>query len=258
MKLDTLIFFVTSTCNSKCRTCFYWKELNARDDLSFAEIERVSRTMPAFRELWLSGGEPTLREELVEIVALFYRQNGVRSINLPANGLSPEKLRDVVESALRACPELRINLNLALDGIGATHDGVRGVPGNFERALASLDELQTIRRRDDRLRLHANSVVCRENLGEMVPLGELLRDRFRQPGPSPPLADALHRRPDDRGARRATATCAPASCASGSGTSATTTATGAGSGTRARVWTRSPRSGATAAGAPTSASSTRA
>ncbi len=178
MRLDTLIFFVTSTCNSKCRTCFYWKELNARDDLSFAEIERVSRTMPAFRELWLSGGEPTLREELVEIVALFYRRNGVRSINLPANGLSPEKLRDVVESALRACPELRINLNLALDGIGATHDSVRGVPGNFERALASLEELQTIRRRDDRLRLHANSVVCRENLGEMVPLGELLRDRF--------------------------------------------------------------------------------
>ncbi|MFI4945647.1 MAG: radical SAM protein, partial [Burkholderiales bacterium] len=109
MTLDTLTFFVTSTCNSKCRSCFYWKELNARDDLSFAEIERVSRTMPAFRELWLSGGEPTLREELVEIVALFYHRNGVRSINLPANGLQPEKLRDVVESALRACPELRIN-----------------------------------------------------------------------------------------------------------------------------------------------------
>jgi Fe-coproporphyrin III synthase len=63
LALDTLIFFVTSTCNSKCRTCFYWKELNAHDDLTFAEIERVSETMPPFREIWLSGGEPTLREE---------------------------------------------------------------------------------------------------------------------------------------------------------------------------------------------------
>jgi MoaA/NifB/PqqE/SkfB family radical SAM enzyme len=178
LALDTLIFFVTSTCNSKCRTCFYWKELNARDDLSFAEIERVSSTMPAFREIWLSGGEPTLREELADILALFYRRNGVRSVNLPANGLQPEKLRDVVESAFRACPELRINLNLALDGIGPTHDAIRGVPGNFERALLSLNRLQELRAREDRLRLHVNSVVCRENIEEMVPLGEMVRERF--------------------------------------------------------------------------------
>jgi MoaA/NifB/PqqE/SkfB family radical SAM enzyme len=114
----------------------------------------------------------------VDIVALFYSRNGVCSINMPANGSQPEKLCGVVESALLACPDLRINLNLALDGIGATHDAIRGVPGNFERALASLDELQLLRRRDDRLRLHVNSVVCREYLGEMVALGEMLRDRF--------------------------------------------------------------------------------
>jgi len=176
--LDTLIFFVTSRCNSKCRTCFYWEELNGKDDLSFTEIERLSETMPRFREIWLSGGEPTLREELVDVLALFYRQNGVRSINLPANGLLPEKLLGVVEDVFAACPELRINLNLALDGIGETHDSLRGVPGNFERALESLDRLQQLRRREPRLRLHVNSVVCRENLTEMVPLGEMMRERF--------------------------------------------------------------------------------
>jgi MoaA/NifB/PqqE/SkfB family radical SAM enzyme len=176
--LDTLIFFVTSRCNSKCRTCFYWEELNARDDLSLAEIERVSETMPRFPEVWLSGGEPTLREDLVDVLALFYRRNGVRSVNLPANGLLPEKLVEVVESAFASCPELRINLNLALDGIGPTHDSIRGVPGNFERALESLERLQELRHRDSRLRLHVNSVVCRENLSEMVPLGAMMRERF--------------------------------------------------------------------------------
>jgi MoaA/NifB/PqqE/SkfB family radical SAM enzyme len=182
LALDTLIFFVTSRCNSKCRTCFYWEELNARDDLSFAEIEQVSETMPRFREIWLSGGEPTLREELVEVLALFYRRNGVRSVNFPANGLLPDKLLEVVESAFASCPELRINLNLALDGIGPTHDSIRGVPGNFHRALESLERLQELRRREPRLRLHVNSVVCRENLSEMVPLGAMMRERFMDPG----------------------------------------------------------------------------
>jgi MoaA/NifB/PqqE/SkfB family radical SAM enzyme len=178
MTLDTLIFFVTSTCNSKCRTCFYWKELNASDDLTFAEIERVSDTMPRFREIWLSGGEPTLRGDLASILALFYRRNGVRSVNFPANGLLPEKLVRIVESTLSACPDLRINLNVALDGIGPTHDTIRGVPGNFGRALESLERLQELRQHEPRLRLHVNSVVCRANLEEMVPLGEMIRDRF--------------------------------------------------------------------------------
>ena len=176
--LDTLIFFVTSRCNAKCRTCFYWKELNQSTDLSFAEIERLSATMPRFNEIWLSGGEPSLRPELDRIVELFYRDNGVRSINLPANGVLPQKLLDVVESFLERCPDLRVNLNLALDGIGETHDRIRGVPGNYERALESLGLLDELRRRAPNLRLHVNSVVCRENVGEMVALGETMRGRF--------------------------------------------------------------------------------
>ncbi|MGH9335865.1 MAG: radical SAM protein, partial [Vicinamibacteria bacterium] len=176
--LDTLIFFVTGTCNSRCRTCFYWEELNRKDDLSFEEIARLSTTMPPFHEIWLSGGEPTLRDELPEIVETFYEGNGVRSINYPANGILPERLRDTLQRTLALCPELRINLNLALDGIGETHDRIRGVPGNFTRALESLELLGELRLREPRLRLHVNSVVCRENVGEMLRLGEMIRQDF--------------------------------------------------------------------------------
>lgn len=177
-RLDTLIFFVTSHCNSRCRTCFYWEELNRKDDLGFDEIRRLSSTMPPFQEIWLSGGEPTLREELVDIVELFYRDNAVRSINYPANGVLPRKLLTIVEGIFSRSPEIRINLNLALDGIGETHDRIRGVPGNFDRALESLELLQELRRRKPGLRLHVNSVVCRDNIEEMLPLGEMIRNRF--------------------------------------------------------------------------------
>ena len=101
LALDTLIFFVTSRCNSKCRTCFYWEELNQDTDLSFEEIERLSATMPRFNEIWLSGGEPTLRADLVEILELFYRANGVRSINLPANGMGVDLIFTMVSTTYR-------------------------------------------------------------------------------------------------------------------------------------------------------------
>src|SRR5438105_4452485 len=108
MKLDMLIYFVTSHCNAKCRTCFYWQELNQRGDLTFDQIKRVSRSAPQFSDLWLSGGEPTLRPELAEIIDLFATNNGVTRISFPTNGLQPERTRQIFTSALKHNAKLEI------------------------------------------------------------------------------------------------------------------------------------------------------
>src|SRR3954453_10190964 len=134
-KLNTIIFFVTSHCNATCETCFYWDELNRQGDLSWEEIVRLSESTPAFTDLWFSGGEPTLRKELPEIIDLFVRNNGVRYINLPTNGLKPNRACEIAEQALSNNPDLELHINIALDGLAESHDFMRGVPGNFEKAL---------------------------------------------------------------------------------------------------------------------------
>jgi MoaA/NifB/PqqE/SkfB family radical SAM enzyme len=175
-QLESLFLFVTSTCNSLCRTCFYWEELNQGRDLTFAQLETISRTAPPFHKLWLSGGEPFLRKELAEIIELFYVNNGVRHVNLPTNGLLPEKVEQVIGQVLERCPELVIDLNFSLDGLANTHDAIRGVPNNFEKTLATI-ELAAARWRDvRRLRRNVVSCVTAENYHELVELGlELLR-----------------------------------------------------------------------------------
>src|SRR5678815_3873358 len=75
-RLGTVILFVTSRCNSFCRTCFYHEELNRPGDMTSAQIEKVSRTMPEITDLWLSGGEPTLRHDVSEIIDTFVLNNG--------------------------------------------------------------------------------------------------------------------------------------------------------------------------------------
>src|SRR6187549_3302331 len=103
-RFDSMFLFVTSRCNSLCRTCFYFDKLNSRDDLSFDQIRRISETAPPFRKLWLSGGEPTLRSELGEIVTMFVRNNGIRNVNLPTNGLMPDKLFAAVDKIIAEAP----------------------------------------------------------------------------------------------------------------------------------------------------------
>lgn len=178
-RLGTVILFVTSRCNAFCQTCFYHAELNQPGDLTFGQIEKVSRTMPAITDLWLSGGEPTLRRDLPEIIDLFVANNGVNRIIIPTNGLIKSRVFEVVESALGNNPQIDLYLNIALDGYGETHDLIRGVPGNWEKALECIEALYPLKEKyTDRFRLNVNTVVCAQNYTEIEMLSEFMWQNY--------------------------------------------------------------------------------
>ena len=176
-RLESVFLFVTSSCNSLCRTCFYWDELNQGRDLTFQQIESLSRTAPQFHKLWISGGEPFMRKELAEIINLFYSNNGVRHVNLPTNGLLPAKVESVINALLERCPELVIDLNFSIDGLANTHDAIRGVPNNFEKTLSTMEMASNNWGDVRRLRRNVVSCVTAENYRELVELGlQMMRE----------------------------------------------------------------------------------
>jgi MoaA/NifB/PqqE/SkfB family radical SAM enzyme len=182
-RLGTVILFVTSRCNAFCQTCFYHAELNQPGDLTFAQIEKISQTMPAVTDLWLSGGEPTLRRDLSNIIDLFVSKNEVNRIIIPTNGLIKSRVYEVVDRALGNNSRIDLYLNIALDGYGETHDRIRGVPGNWEKALECIESLYPLKEKySDRFRLNVNTVVCAENYTEIEMLSEFMWDNYRLDG----------------------------------------------------------------------------
>ena len=63
-----LTFVVTRRCNSRCQMCSIWKEKDS-PLLSLEQIERIFRQndFSFIRSVTLTGGEPTLRSDLVQI-----------------------------------------------------------------------------------------------------------------------------------------------------------------------------------------------
>jgi MoaA/NifB/PqqE/SkfB family radical SAM enzyme len=182
-RLGTLILFVTSRCNAFCQTCFYHAELNRPGDMTFEQIEKISSTMPLITDLWLSGGEPTLRRDVAEIIKVFVKNNGVRRVIIPTNGLIKARVYELVQEALDQNPNLDLYLNIALDGYGQTHDLIRGVPGNWEKTLRCIRSLYPLKDRfADRFRLNVNTVICAANYTEMEKLSEFLWNNFRLDG----------------------------------------------------------------------------
>jgi MoaA/NifB/PqqE/SkfB family radical SAM enzyme len=143
--------------------------------MTFEQIKTISETAPLFNQLWLSGGEPVLREDLAEIVRLFYINNGIKSLHWPTNGLLTQRIEEVTQQILDICPDLSIQLNFSLDGLGASHDNIRGVKGNFKRTITTMDNLvNKYGLMHPRLQINVDTVITPENYDEMFELAVYL------------------------------------------------------------------------------------
>ena len=95
-RLESIFLFVTGKCNAKCAMCFYANDMAKKErDLTFEEIRKISETAGEINKLWVSGGEPTLREDLPEILEMFYRNNQIKDVNMPTNGLKPDRVIEI-------------------------------------------------------------------------------------------------------------------------------------------------------------------
>ena len=165
-----IILFVTSKCNSRCRHCFFWKDLNAqKNELTLEEIRKLSSDLGEVSNLAVSGGEPTLRTDLPEICELFHKNNKTNNIHIPTNGLSPNLIKSKIKEVLEKC-DCRITVAISLDGLKETHDNIRGVKDNFESVLETYKELLDLKKNHKNLKLMVNTVISNKNYKEVVKL----------------------------------------------------------------------------------------
>src|SRR3989338_6563225 len=158
-----LIFFVTSKCNADCKFCFNWKNIEdaeKRKELTLEEINKISKSFRYLVQLTISGGEPFLRDELSEIVYLFYKNSGAFRIAIPTNGILSEKIEEIVRRILKKCDKnINLLIGLSIDGIGINHDEIRHSKENFKRLLETYNRLELIRKKDKNLIIYTDTVI---------------------------------------------------------------------------------------------------
>jgi MoaA/NifB/PqqE/SkfB family radical SAM enzyme len=168
-KLESVFLFVTGKCNAKCTMCFYAGDMEKKEqDLTFDEIRKLSESAGEFNRLWLSGGEPTLRDELPEIIEMFYKNNHIKDVNMPTNGLRGDRVVEWVKRLRTNCPDLNVTVSVSLDGFGKTHDIQRGVPGNFYKSVETLKKVDEHFGHDGKVLKNIATVITRYNLEEII------------------------------------------------------------------------------------------
>lgn len=158
-----LILFVTNKCNAKCKHCFYWKNLNNKDELSLEKIEEISKKLGTVQVLLLSGGEPVLRDDLFEIISIFIKNNGTKVVSIPTNALLPDRIAKVVERLASSFPEIAFSINPSIDALHEKNDEIRGIKGAFEKSLETLREIEKLREKYNNIELVINTTVSTFN-----------------------------------------------------------------------------------------------
>jgi len=110
--------------------------------------------------LTISGGEPSMSRNLEAVALAFAEQTKPDFVTIPTNALTPDLVLNKVERILEKSPKhTKWHINVSVDGIGEVHDHVRGVTGNFEKCLKTIDGLVTLRSRHPNLRVGVHTVV---------------------------------------------------------------------------------------------------
>jgi MoaA/NifB/PqqE/SkfB family radical SAM enzyme len=171
---------IISTCNSRCLTCNIWAEHTPGEgaDLTVEEFDRVFRSLGR-QPYWftISGGEPFMRKDIVEICKSLYDHCRPGQINIPTNSLVWRPIAERVAAIADYCRDSEVVINLSLDGVGAEHDRVRGIPGNFDKVMRVYRELKALGRPNLTVGIH--SVISKFNIDHFPELHRFVTEQLQ-------------------------------------------------------------------------------
>ncbi|WP_159044219.1 radical SAM protein [Streptomyces sp. NRRL B-24085] len=182
---------ITNLCNSRCTMCSIWEIYRKEKGLYSTELtgeEWLRVTESALSQgvtsIDVTGGEPFLKEGVVELLSMVLRRTGFVAVT--TNGLQPKRILGMVRKILTEAPEDSLFVvSVSLDGFSDTYGRIRGVRNGYDRARALLRDLAELRQSYPQLSQQISFTIMDDNVDE---LPALMADALRT---------GLVREPDD-------------------------------------------------------------
>lgn len=121
----------TYRCNSRCSMCYVWKNPTHPD--YEVDIETLKKLPTGFDYVNITGGEPTLRKDLLSICHTLAPKT--KTLEISTNGLNG----DVLESIVNTYPDIKIRISV--EGFEEKNDVIRGERNGFEKKLETMKRL---------------------------------------------------------------------------------------------------------------------
>lgn len=139
--------------------CHTWRHPTRRqDEMTPEEYDRL----PGLDFANITGGEPFLRIDITDILDVVQRRTA--RIVISTNGFLTDRIVRTMEGRDR-----KVGVRISIDGLGETHDQMRGVRGAYDKAMRTLMALRDIGVPD----LGFGITVNDSNAHQLLPLFQL-------------------------------------------------------------------------------------
>ncbi|MDO4766966.1 MAG: 12,18-didecarboxysiroheme deacetylase [Pseudomonadota bacterium] len=165
-KKPVVVWNMTQRCNLKCVHCYAHAVEPSRhkDPISTDQAKAIIDDLAAFGApvMLFSGGEPLVREDLVEL-AKYATSRGMRAV-ISTNGtlITKAKARELKGVGLSY-------VGISLDGAEEVHDRFRAVPGSYKMALKGVENCQA-----EGLKVGLRFTINKRNAAEIPHLFDLI------------------------------------------------------------------------------------
>ena len=164
-----LIYNCTWVCDARCTMCNNWKWGDRKSDMTLDQLEPVMNSpfWGAVENLNISGGEPTTRNDLPEMVELFHRHlPRLRKVGINTTGLTPKRAIPMLTRIVEFCASkgILISIRVSLDGIGDVHNQVRSVKNGFDKASQTIEAMQALAKQHENFSFGIASTIFATNM----------------------------------------------------------------------------------------------
>ena len=176
-----VIIGLTYACNARCTMCDIHQLYKENPRLQEEELDlpflltrlRESRLIRKISHIDLTGGEPFLKEGLDDFIIGLLDLPQIRIVSLNTNGFLTENIVASTEHVLKNTPPGKIfSISVSIDGIGAVHDIIRGVPHAFDKVEATVVQLKRIRSKFPNFTIRSNAVIQKDNIDSLGAIKE--------------------------------------------------------------------------------------
>ncbi len=182
IKPTVFIYNCTWVCDAQCEMCNNWKWGNRKEDMTLAQMDGVmdSPFWSDVENLNISGGEPTTRNDLPELVEMFHRRlPRMRKVGINTTGLTPQRAIPMLTRIVDFCGEknLLVSIRVSIDGVGDMHDQVRNVKRGFDKANKTIEAMQALAARSPHFQFGIASTIFAQNLDDARNIREWARSK---------------------------------------------------------------------------------
>jgi MoaA/NifB/PqqE/SkfB family radical SAM enzyme len=156
--------------------CNIW-ELKSPHQLTLDQLETIfaDPVYTRIEYIVLAGGEPTLRKDLPAMVELMHRRMPrLKKLMIPSNVINRLSVQRQFPRIARYCADHKIRLTLAvsLDGIGDTHNEIRGVKDAFQKVMKNIAFMKQLQK-EAPFNLSIDPTIFSMNVHELQKLKDL-------------------------------------------------------------------------------------